>query len=177
MAYVLTDGGSAVVSYPYSIGLLRRDNPNTSFPSSPSNDQLAEWNVFPVTAVEPPPYDPTSFRLAESPFSPQLFDGEWIQVWELVPLTAEEAADAIAQYAASAQAVAESMLRASDVYVLEAFELSKKLHPDFVAYRAALRNPAQLPGYPVSPVFPTTPANIHLESVDLSTDFDGTINS
>ena len=57
MAYVLTDGGSNVVTYPYNIGLLRRDNPSVSFPAVPTNAQLAEWNVYPVTPTPQPSYD------------------------------------------------------------------------------------------------------------------------
>jgi hypothetical protein len=33
--------------FPYSIGDLRRDNPNTSYPRNPSDAVLAEWNRLP----------------------------------------------------------------------------------------------------------------------------------
>ena len=44
--YVKANNGVAEI-YPYSIGLLRKDNPNTSFPKNPSDELLAEWGVFP----------------------------------------------------------------------------------------------------------------------------------
>jgi len=40
--HALIDNGS-VEQYPYTIGNLRRDNPNTSFPKRPSDAMLAEW--------------------------------------------------------------------------------------------------------------------------------------
>ena len=175
MEYVLTDGGSTVLSYPYSIGLLRRDNPNTSFPASPTLAQLAEWNVFPVKDAEPPVYDPLAYRLIESMSSPDLINGEWIQVWELVPLESTAYEQLYAEYVASANAQADSLLRETDRQVLIAFETSQKLHPDFIAYRAMLRNPADLPGYPANTEFPALPSNTFSEAVELSTDFEETI--
>lgn len=77
-----------VETYPYSIGLLRRDNPQTSFPSEPSLELLAEWNVFPVTATTPS-FDPLTEDASEG--IPQLVDGEWTQSWEITTVAPEVA--------------------------------------------------------------------------------------
>jgi hypothetical protein len=37
----------------YSIGQLRRDNPNTSFPKVPSDALLADWGVYPYAVHGP----------------------------------------------------------------------------------------------------------------------------
>jgi len=37
-----------VEKFPYSIGDLRKDNPQVSFPKNPSSSLLAEWGVYPV---------------------------------------------------------------------------------------------------------------------------------
>ena len=52
--YVKVTNGFAEI---YSIGKLRKDNPNTSFPKHPTEALLADWNVFPYTDAEVPVYD------------------------------------------------------------------------------------------------------------------------
>lgn len=174
MAYVLTDGGSNVVTYPYNIGMLRRDNPNVSFPANPTNAQLAEWDVYPVASTPQPSYDLIGEILTEA--SPELNNGVWTQVWTVTAASPAQAAAANMMYEQSSQGQASALLAASMGQVLEAFELAKRLHPDFVAYRAALRNPETLPGYPAATVFPDLPTNIFAGNVDLPADFEDSIN-
>lgn len=78
-----------VADYPYSLAKLRNDNPNTSFPKQPTEELLAEYNVLPVAAVAQP--SPT---LTQDPVeqTPQIVNGQWAQVWAMVDVSAEEAA-------------------------------------------------------------------------------------
>jgi hypothetical protein len=78
----------AVEKYPYSIGQLRKDNPQTSFPRSPSKSLLAEYGVFPVTQVDLPQIDSMTQNLTEG--TPVLTLGEWVQVWVVSDATPEE---------------------------------------------------------------------------------------
>lgn len=80
----------AVETYPYSIGRLRKDNPNTSFPRTPSDALLAVYDVFPVQRVERPEHHPLKQDLHER--TPEYVDGAWRQVWELVDVSPEELA-------------------------------------------------------------------------------------
>jgi len=80
----------AVDQYPYTIGNLRKDNPNTSFPKRPSDTLLAEWGVQPVAKIDRPIVDHTK-NVAEG--TPVLVDGTWTQVWETTDATAEEIAE------------------------------------------------------------------------------------
>lgn len=75
--------------YPYTIARLRADNPQTSFPKAISDQRLAEWGVYPVTPTAPPVPAITE-NLVEQ--IPNLVNGEWVQVWVLVPATAAEIA-------------------------------------------------------------------------------------
>lgn len=175
MAYVLTNGGATVVTYPYSVGLLRRDNPNVSFPASPTNAQLAEWNVYPVVETPAPDYDVLTSSVAESMASPAFTNGEWVRVWEVTTLSSSAAEAVFNQYAESARQQAAELLREGDTHVVQSIENSQTLHPDFVAYRNALRSVAALPGYPVAPQFPAPPTNIFADEVELSTDFENTL--
>ena len=70
----------------YSYTQLRRDNPQVSFPREPSAETLAEYNVFQLVQVAPPAV--TATQRAEQG-TPQLIDGKWTQVWNVVDITAE----------------------------------------------------------------------------------------
>lgn len=76
-------------TYPYSVAQLQKDNPQTSFPTAPSDALLASYNVFPVSSTDRPAYSPATHRVEEG--APALVAGTWVQVWNVVPLTAEEA--------------------------------------------------------------------------------------
>ena len=79
-----------VEKYPYSIGQLRKDNPQVSFPKNPSDELLASFNVIRVQPTDFPAYDPMTQRIEGA--QPVFSDGQWMQSWSVVPLTAEEIA-------------------------------------------------------------------------------------
>ena len=87
--YALIENGEDK-QYPYGADVLRRDNPQTSFPKNPTAELLATFNVFPVKPTEQPQFDPMTQRVEEG--TPVLQAGEWLQVWNVTPLSAEEIA-------------------------------------------------------------------------------------
>lgn len=174
MAYVLTDGGSTVVTYPYSIGLLRRDNPNVSFPANPTNAQLAEWNVYPVVATTAPSYNVITQNLVEQ--NPQRVETSWRQVWSVEPATQAEIDERTASYQAAAASESARLLTESDTYVARSIADGLKLHPDFISYRSAVSDPASLTGYPVSPLWPSMPANIFDGPIDYVDSFESNLS-
>lgn len=76
------------ITYPYSIGQLRRDNPRVSFPREMSEERLAEWGVFPVSKVGPPEYDEETHTVEEG--QPVQIGDKWTQVWNVRELTTDE---------------------------------------------------------------------------------------
>lgn len=92
---------NAVKQYPYGADVLRRDNPQISFPDNPTDELLASYGVLPVTQVEVPAYDSAVQRIEEG--APALASGTWTQVWNVIALTAEEVAQQQADRAAQAQ--------------------------------------------------------------------------
>lgn len=124
----LTNG--VIEKYPYSIGELRRDNAQTSFPRNPTAELLATFNVFPVRSTDQPEFDPMTQRVEEgTPVRQQVRnpDGtfrsddpatteneawEWVQVWNVTPLSAEEIAQQ--QLALQDAIVAETQRRLDD---------------------------------------------------------------
>lgn len=105
--YALIRNG-AVEKYPYSVGELRRDNQQISFPRDPSDELLAEYGVLPVLAKARPSFNPATHKVVErTPVLEQARNGDgtfraddpatlhdegwcWTQVWEVVPLSATE---------------------------------------------------------------------------------------
>lgn len=69
-----------IEKYPYTIGELRRDNPQTSFPSQIPESLLEEFGVF---KVEPTDGPEVSFDKNVSEGNPELVDGVWKQVWNV----------------------------------------------------------------------------------------------
>jgi hypothetical protein len=68
----------------YTLTQLRRDNPAVSFPSTISPETLAEYGVFPVTALARPGFDERTQRLQQSEF--YQVDGRWQVHWVVVDL-------------------------------------------------------------------------------------------
>ncbi len=83
-----------VERYPYSIGALRKDNPNTSFPKNPTESQLAEWNVYIVHPTPRPEVDHTK-NVRE--INPVRKNNAWIQAWEVTDATESEINERLAQ--------------------------------------------------------------------------------
>ena len=84
-------------TYPYTIGELRRDNPNTSFPKKPTEEALASWDVYPVAKVDSPAFSRATQNLTEG--DPVLVDGQWQQTWVITDATPEEVSQRAAQQA------------------------------------------------------------------------------
>ena len=76
-------------TYPYSIGDLRRDNPNTSFPKSPTDTLLADWDIYPVTIAQDPAYDPRTHRVVNDAL-PTLINGAWILNKSIIEMAQDE---------------------------------------------------------------------------------------
>lgn len=74
----------------YTIGQLRRNNPQVSFPKSIPDATLAEYDVYPLKTTERPA-DTSAQKVVEG--VPVLIDGVWTQVWDIVDKTPEETAE------------------------------------------------------------------------------------
>lgn len=84
--YLLAEGDT-VKCYPYNLGLLIKDNPSTSFVLDMTDDELAEWGVFPVQAVAAE-YDVFTETPVEG--QPTKTNGVWQQNWIIRQATTEE---------------------------------------------------------------------------------------
>jgi hypothetical protein len=129
--------------YPYTVGDLRRDNPNTSFSWVLSDETLAEYGLVSVQRTAAPDVDALTHRVRET--SPVLQGGGWVQQWAVEP------------YADAADRVREERnrrLAASDWTQVADAPGDKTA---WAAYRQALRQLPEQAGFPRSVVWPAPP--------------------
>lgn len=151
--HVLVSNG-AVENYPYTIGNLRRDNPNVSFPKNPSDATLENFGMFRVTKVDRPAYDHTK-NIQEG--TPVLTDGVWTQVWNVTDATSEEIAERTANESANVRAQRDRKLADTDWSVLQDSPLTDAQTGDWVIYRQALRDVPSQSGFPWTVNWPSQP--------------------
>ena len=88
--YVKLTSGNEVEQYPFTLGDLRRDNKNVSFPRQVDADTLASYRVYPVVVADRPTYDAITQKIAQG--TPTLVDGVWTVAWIVLDLPADDAA-------------------------------------------------------------------------------------
>ena len=128
----------------YSIGQLRRDNPQTSFPKSPSDALLADWGVYPYTVQDQPTADYMTQTLTQTALAQ--VNGVWVQGWEVSNLSAEDANRNI-------RSQRERLLAETDWMALS----DNTMSPAVSSYRQALRDVTLQSGFPYNVVWPTKP--------------------
>jgi len=142
--------GSTVEQYPYSLGMLRKDNPNTSFPKQPSAEDMAAFNVHPVTEVTPTVGDGQHLVKV---WTPTLVSGDWVLAHEAVDLTSDEVAEATAVIAANMREKRDKLIAATDFYALSDVSMSEAM----TKYRSDLRAVPEQSEFPTTITWPTAP--------------------
>lgn len=124
-----------VAAYPYTVGQLRRDNPNTSFPKNVPEATMAAFGMFPVGYEAAPDFDPMTHRIEHSNL-PVLKDGKWVLAKTVVALTAEQIADRDAAKATEVRNRRNELLAATDYLALTDTTMTLEM----TQYRQALRD-------------------------------------
>lgn len=130
--YLKANNGQ-VEKYPYSIGLLRKDNPNTSFSKKLSNAVLADYGVYPVREITPTVGE--NQKLVKS-WTPELIDNEWVLNHKAVDMTAEEIEERDAVVASNVREKRDALLAKTDWTALSDVTMTESM----AAYRQALRD-------------------------------------
>jgi hypothetical protein len=149
--YVLAKN-QTVEQYPYGPDVLRRDNPNTSFPMTMTDAELAEWDVYPVAPQNPPAFDYATQNC--DGVNPSFANGVWTETWAVTAATAEQIAQRADEKAAQVRAERTNKLAASDWTQLADAPVD---HAAWAAYRQALRDVTEQPGFPWDVNWPTQP--------------------
>lgn len=145
-----------VETFPYSIGNLRRDNPSTSFPRNPSDELLAQWNVFPVVEQDPPSFNSATQDLNQ--VDPTLTNNQWLQTWSVTAASADEIAQRTTAKEVEVRAERDRLIAETDWIVVKAKETSTTVATAMKTYRQALRDLPSADGFPHTMTWPTKPS-------------------
>lgn len=125
----------AVAIYPYSIGQLRRHNPNTSFPKSIPTSMLEDYGVYSVAEADAPSYNDATQRIQISD-DPELVDGVWTLTKTVVDLTSDQVTARSEAVASINRKKRDALLVATDHYGLSDVTMTTEM----ATYRQALRD-------------------------------------
>ena len=142
---------SGVDTFPYSIRQLKQDNASTSFPSTLTAVQLADWGVYPVTQADKPSYTHTQTVDAET--TPTLIDSVWTLGWVIRDLTDAETS----HLAKLARQDRDEKLVKSDWTQMPDSPLDDTAKASWAIYRTALRNVPAQTDFPTNITWPTAP--------------------
>lgn len=149
--YALIENGQ-VVKYPYSANELKQDNPQTSYPSTLTDEVLARFGVVAVAATAAPTHNEATHGVRET--APEQVSGAWRQKWETYALSAQEAADKAANKAAKVREIRNEKLSKCDWTQVADAPVDKAA---WATYRQALRDVTAQAGFPWEVQWPTEP--------------------
>jgi hypothetical protein len=127
--------------YPYTLGMLRKDNPNVSFPKNPSDEAIAPFGVVRVAFTPRPEYDYTK----EFNVTAEQVNGVWVEKWIATDVSAEEIDSRTNQKADEVRAERDSKLANSDWTQVADAPVDKAA---WATYRQALRDIPSQAGFP-----------------------------
>lgn len=139
-----------VERYPYTIGQLRKDNRNVSFPKVMSDEVLAQFNMVKVAPTERPADDHTkNFTVTAAQVN-----GAWVEKWVSTSATQDEITERTFNKAAQVRAERDALLAATDYTQLADAPGDATA---WATYREALRNLPTRSGFPWTMTWPTKP--------------------
>ena len=165
MLLVKTSNGQ-VEQFPYTLGDLRRDNPQTSFPKKIGDAILASYGIFHVMPDPQPEHDPmaqTVVRDAEPHRETRIKQaddlepadvavgetyetGRWVIGYTAENKPQDQAEDAVRNKR-------DQLLKETDWMALSDVTMSSEM----TSYRQALRDITDQTGFPYSVIWPTKP--------------------
>lgn len=140
--YVKVTSGS-VDTYPYTIGQLRRDNPQVSFPKQISTDILADFGVYEVTKTEKPDFNERTETLTEQS-TPTGSGSSWSIGWVKSNKSTSEIAEYDAAKATINRQTRNILLADTDMFGLSDMTMTTEMQ----TYRQALRDITSHPNWP-----------------------------
>jgi len=147
----ITNG--AVDTYPYNVGQLRRDNPNTSFPKQIPSEMLESYGVYTVVYTDMPSIDDRTQKIAQEA-EPSLASGAWTIGWTTSSKTADETSEYDDNMAASNRSTRDNLLSQSDWTQVADAPVDATV---WATYRQALRDITDQAGFPNDINWPTQP--------------------
>ena len=155
---LLKTSNGQVEQFPYTLGDLRRDNPQTSFPKKIGDAILASYGIFHVMPSQQPEHDPlvqTVVRDAEPHNNETAVDeetgetyetGRWVIGYTVVNKPQDKAEDAVRNQR-------NRLLQDTDWMALSDNTMGEAM----TTYRQALRDVPDQDGFPFTVVWPDKP--------------------
>ena len=150
--YVKITNGT-VDTYPYNIGQLRRDNPNTSFPKQIPEEMLNSYGVYRVVFSETPNYDARTQNVIQNS-QPTLINFVWTLGYTILNKTVEEVQQYSDYISSQVRSDRNRLLAESDWTQIADAPINKST---WATYRQALRDITSQAGFPHNIVWPTKP--------------------
>lgn len=138
----------------YTIGQLRRDNPQTSFPRNIPDELLATYDVYPLVPTDRPVTDHTK-NVYEDLAS--FVEGVWVQTWVVTDATPQEVEQRALERAQSVRSERDFLLQSTDWRIVKSYESGQSISQDWMTYRQALRDVSSQVGFPYSVIWPVKP--------------------
>lgn len=136
----------------YTIGDLKKDNPNVSFPVNISDKTLAKFNVYRVKEISAPNYNSRTHRLVTQ--APELIDGVWTVRRIAVAKDQSQIDNENASMASQVRLKRDSKLANSDWTQVADAPVDKTA---WANYRQALRDVPGQAGFPWEVTWPQEP--------------------
>jgi hypothetical protein len=151
MTYTKTQDGQ-VTKFPYTIGDLHKDHPQTSFPRRIPDEMLASYEVFEVVVGAAPSIDETTYRAVRAD-TPTYAGDKWHLEWSVVEKTPEEKQNYYNASSARVRAKRNRLLQDTDWMALS----DSTMTTEWASYRQALRDITSQGGFPYTIEWPTKP--------------------
>lgn len=136
--------------YPYTLGMLRKDNHNVSFPKVMTDELFAQFGVVRVTSTPRPEYDHTK----EFNVTAEQANGVWVEKWVATNVSAEEIAQRTENQANNVRAERNQKLSESDWTQVADAPVDQTA---WATYRQALRDVPEQAGFPWDVTWPSQP--------------------
>ena len=136
--------------YPYTLGMLRKENHNVSFPKNISDDDLARFGVVRVASTPRPADDHTK----DFSVTAEQVGGAWVEKWVATNVSAEEVANRTANQATNVRAERDRLLAESDWTQIADAPVDSTV---WSVYRQSLRDVPSQAGFPWNVTWPTQP--------------------
>ena len=133
--YVKTNDDNTILEFPYDSGLLRRDNPQTSFPKEISDELFASYSVYPVILDSMPDFDyKTQYVNKDS--TPTFNNGVWSLGWTVTDRNETQQAEYLEDVGSSMRSKRDALIFETDWWASSDLTMTAEQ----TAYRQALRD-------------------------------------
>lgn len=141
-----------IKTYPYTIGELKVDNPNVSFPATLTDSVLESFGVYRVQLVE----NGGDYTKNYEEQTPIQVDGVWYQSWQETDASSEEIATRIEEEWGNVRTMRDLLLSQCDWTQFQDSPLSESKILEWQTYRQSLRD-ITTQDNPFSLIWPTRP--------------------